>query len=581
MRLIEFQGHSSRQPEAVAGALQSQLGRLVRVGGGKRLYQVGDTDQYAAVYLIDGSTRAFALAWSHALKAVGVQTVYVWQKFDINKEPDFALDLPTTGEITDMIGQIGHFILHPQVGQISESVLSEARRSNDQEFMKFAQEMFPDRAHKLSMPDLMAIAQQYDVQIPTSIRMNQNLKVDSHHWNLSGGDGPASQDAETNKGLSQAMGAPVEEPDQDPAYQDALQLAKAKTVRRLAGQGKLYLMGRKANDAFFRVPGLEEYTAQLERLLSREIEAQGGANRPGMEQQYEDLKEKVTLVAGGQSAFIKSLLITGAPSSGKSFSVMQTIKGLGLQEGRDYVVKKGRITTVSMYRTLIEHINGLVLFDDCDSVVEDKNAINMLKGALDTDPVREISYDVRGTINTSVMDPQHREALVNAMSRILRGKPIDGDLEMIEPMMKRSGRGGDDEEDDFSYDANEPEGIDPERLHDAQAWVSKHLPNKIDFKGRIIFISNMDESEWDSAILTRAFAINMNFSSGEMLDYIDKIKGHLRTPNLSDEQKQEVMDFLRDLYTTGKLKRQVNFRLVQQAFDLRLASNWKRLVSML
>jgi len=80
---------------------------------------------------------------------------------------------------------------------------------------------------------------------------------------------------------------------------------------------------------------------------------------------------------------------------------------------------------------------------------------------------------------------------------------------------------------------------------------------------------------------TRAFAINMNFSSGEMLDYIDKIKGHLRTPNLSDEQKQEVMDFLRDLYTTGKLKRQVNFRLVQQAFDLRLASNWKRLVSML
>ena len=580
MRLIEFQGHSSRQPEAVAAALQSQLGKLVRVGGGKRHYTVGDSDQVAAVYLIDGTVRAFALAWSQSMKAVGVQTVYVWTQFDINEEPNFAVDLPTTGEITQMIPAIGHFILHPATGQLSESVITEARRSNDAEFMKFAQETFPDKANKLTMADLMAVASKYDVQIPTSIRMNQNLKVDAHHWNLSG--------AETQTGdlqsLSKDMGAPVEAPDDtiDPAYNNMVMLGKAKTVRQLAGKGRLELYGRKPNGAFMKIPGFEEYAAQMERMLERQLNDMGGTNRPGMEQQYEDLKEKVSLVAGGQSAFIKSLLITGAPSSGKSFSVMQTIKGLGLQEGKDYVVKKGRITTVSMYRTLIEQVNGMVIFDDCDSVVEDKNAVNMLKGALDTDPVREISYDVRGTVNTSVMDPAYRDEVVNAMSRILRGRPTAEDLTLIEIWMKRASTSSSSEDDDFDYGPDgEDEGLDPERVHAASAWVAKHLPNKIDFRGRIIFISNMDESEWDSAILTRAFAINMNFSSGEMLDYIDKIKGHLRTPNLTDEQKQEVMDYLRELYTTGKLKRQINFRLVQQAFDLRLASNWKRLVGML
>jgi hypothetical protein len=54
-----------------------------------------------------------------------------------------------------------------------------------------------------------------------------------------------------------------------------------------------------------------------------------------------------------------------------------------------------------------------------------------------------------------------------------------------------------------------------------------NLPNKIDFKGRIIFISNMREDEWDSAILTRCFHQNMEFSDAEMLDYIETIKQHI------------------------------------------------------
>jgi len=596
MRLVEFQGDSSRLPISVANILQRKLGGLQRVGGAKRVYEVGD-DHLAIVYVIGNSTKAIGIAWSRSTGAIGVDTIYIWEKFDINRSPDYALDIPTTGTFTDMVDEVVAWIQNPKVGKeapVAESVeqIDEmARRSNAQEFMQMARSKFGDAgAAKLTMAQMMALAQENEVQIPGDIRMGSEYKVDAHHWNLSGHS--ASEPDPTNSQLSQAMGAPVEQEPEvaDPAYQDALALAKAKTVRRMSGQGKVYLMGRKANGAFFRIPGLEDYSAQLERMLSRELATTGGKG-DSMEEQYDMLHDKVKLVAGGESNFIKSLLITGAPSSGKSFTVMKTINELGLKPGVNYIIKKGRITTVALYRTLIEQIDGMVVFDDCDSVVDDKNAINMLKGALDTDPVREISYDVRGTINTGVMEPADRDAYVNKISRILRGKPEEGDLETFERYVIKTGKNGNEDEFDDIPDDDEDEEVEAtgpgkyrysyNLLLKTQAYLERHLPNKIDFKGRIIFISNMDESEWDSAILTRAFSINMNFSSADMLDYIDKIKGHIKTPGLSDEEKQEVMDYLRELYTTGKLKRQVNFRIVQQCFDLRLTDNWRKLMTML
>lgn len=288
---------------------------------------------------------------------------------------------------------------------------------------------------------------------------------------------------------------------------------------------------------------------------------------------------------------------------------MKTIKKLGLTEGKDYIIKKGKITTLSMYRTLIEQIDGLVIFDDCDSVVDDSNAVNMLKGALDTDPIREISYDVRGTINTAVMEQDERIAFVDRVSRVLRGKPGKDDLEYFEARMKKKtdkaerDKKEDDPWDDgygsitdkdvaggemFNHykfdDEEEDEKPDPEmeaRIHEVQQWLAAHLPNKIDYRGRIIFISNMTEDKWDGAILTRAFTMNMNFSSIEMLNFIEKIKDSIQAPSLTDQQKTETLQYLRELWETGSIKRDINFRLVQQAFDLRLTSNWKKLLSTL
>jgi len=949
MRLVEFQGDSSRLPLNVVTALKSKIGKMQRVGGNKRIYEVGD-DHLGIVYLLGNTTKAIGVAWSRSTGAIGVDTIYVWNQFDITRQPDAELDLPVTGSFNEMLKDIVAWIVKPTTGEqeVSEDIEIDemASRTTASDFMSMAQAKFGEKAASLTLPEMMALAQENDVQIPGDIRTGSQFKVDAHHWNLLG-----RRPNDNNDQMSKQLGSPIEEPEDvatmDPAYQDVLDLAKAKTVRKMAAAGKLHLFGRKPNGAFWKVPGLETISAQLERMLSRQLQDMGGdGKRESMEEQYDMLHDKVKLVAGGESNFIKSLLITGAPSSGKAlaldtpiptpsgwttmgelkvgdtlydengnhckvtfatpiqlnrscyevefedgtivvadeehrwltstvasrqsnfrsrkteeikqkgtdqrhkrilprvvstleiynsltscgkvnhrisntkpivgndqkmpinpyilgmwlgdgcshvatlscgktdheqvksvleaenqpfkstltnrgvwhiqlsdgqggkyetklrtklrkldliknkhipdiylrssvenriallqglmdtdgsidkngncefsssneriaegfheillslgikstkktgkstlygvekktryrfifktsqpifrfkrklnriqcnyrrksttesrsissvrpvdsvpvrcitvdspnslflcsrsfipthntFTVMKTIKELGLSEGKDYVVKKGRISTNALYRTLIEQIDGMVLFDDCDSVVEDKNAVNMLKGALDTDPIREISYDVKGTLNTAVMDPEHRDEFVSKISRILRGKPIEGDLESFERYLKFD----DDEFDDIEVPDDEEfsdgEGkyhFSHNQLAKTQQYLTAHLPNKIDFKGRIIFISNMAEDEWDGAILTRAFAINMDFSSSEMLDYIEKIKGHIKTPGLSDEMKQEVMDYLRELYTVGKLKRQVNFRLVQQCFDLRLTDNWKKMMSMM
>ena len=47
---------------------------------------------------------------------------------------------------------------------------------------------------------------------------------------------------------------------------------------------------------------------------------------------------------------------------------------------------------MALYRALYENRASLLIIDDCDSVLTDKTALNILKSALDDKPVRVISY---------------------------------------------------------------------------------------------------------------------------------------------------------------------------------------------
>jgi hypothetical protein len=66
-------------------------------------------------------------------------------------------------------------------------------------------------------------------------------------------------------------------------------------------------------------------------------------------------------------------------------------EGEGIENA--YVTIKGFSTAKGLYRTLYENNGGIIVFDDCDSILKDAVALNILKGALDSYDRRYISWN--------------------------------------------------------------------------------------------------------------------------------------------------------------------------------------------
>lgn len=105
-------------------------------------------------------------------------------------------------------------------------------------------------------------------------------------------------------------------------------------------------------------------------------------------QRFNFLQDLTSMVVCGATP---SLIVTGEGGLGKTHTVTQTIKDNSLDEN-DFVIFKGYSTARGLYNTLYDHNGKLIIFDDCDSVLEDKVAINILKSALDSYETRQITW---------------------------------------------------------------------------------------------------------------------------------------------------------------------------------------------
>lgn len=99
-----------------------------------------------------------------------------------------------------------------------------------------------------------------------------------------------------------------------------------------------------------------------------------------------------------------SLIVTGEGGLGKTHSVTKTIEENDL-DSWEYVFFKGYSTARGLYNTLYDNNGKLIVFDDCDSVLEDKVAVNILKSALDSYEKRTISWMAK--MNKNDEYPQH------------------------------------------------------------------------------------------------------------------------------------------------------------------------------
>lgn len=105
-------------------------------------------------------------------------------------------------------------------------------------------------------------------------------------------------------------------------------------------------------------------------------------------ERFDFLKDLTSMVVCGVTP---SVIVTGEGGLGKTHIVNQTIEEANLLPS-EWISFKGYSTARGLYNTLFDNNGKLIIFDDCDSVLEDKVALNILKSALDSYETRQISW---------------------------------------------------------------------------------------------------------------------------------------------------------------------------------------------
>jgi hypothetical protein len=235
---------------------------------------------------------------------------------------------------------------------------------------------------------------------------------------------------------------------------------------------------------------------------------------------FEILKDMTKAVKSGD---VRAMIVTGPPGVGKSFGVEEVLakddlfNTLGERKPR-YEIVKGAMSAIGLYSKLYQFSDAknILVFDDCDSILLDDVALNILKAALDSSKKRTISW--------------------NTDSRLLR---------------------------------------------------SEGIPDKFEFKGGAIFITNLKFEnvrskklqDHLSALESRCHYIDLRMDTDrEKILRIQQIvkDGMLDSYELEDIAKDEVVNFINDHRGT---MRELSLRTVLKVADLRKSfpANWQNM----
>lgn len=211
---------------------------------------------------------------------------------------------------------------------------------------------------------------------------------------------------------------------------------------------------------------------------------------------FNDLRRYVKMVINGTQP---ALLVTGSPGVGKTYITGEEIKNAGLEKGKDWVKIKGKSTAAAMYISLYRNNGKLIVYDDCDSVFKDDNAVNILKGALDSEESeRDISWETAKEIKD----------------------PATGEI----------------------------------------------VPRSFNFKGRVIFLSNLPQKRVDSAIKSRAFVLEVALSPNDMVKYIEELMPKVM-PDEPMSLKKGALNTIKSVAAVNK-KVQLNMRTLLKAIKI-------------
>lgn len=241
---------------------------------------------------------------------------------------------------------------------------------------------------------------------------------------------------------------------------------------------------------------------------------------------YEDTLEHMSsLVDALVNGSFNALFITGKGGTGKTQTVEDVLAKAGLKDGQGYFKNTGTASAAGIYLLMYHHRNDIIVFDDSDGALGDQDARNLIKAATDTKASRKLVWNKKAPF---IFDPEQTHPAV-----------YKNDLTMA--------------------------------------------PKYFNFKGKIIFISNLplDKLDPDGAIRTRAFIINVNPTQEEIFAYMEKILMNIKLEGgatLNKSQRMEVLDVIKK----SKRREDASLRTLVRALNLAAsgAPNWPLLVKL-
>ena len=152
-------------------------------------------------------------------------------------------------------------------------------------------------------------------------------------------------------------------------------------------------------------------------------EVEGSANKKVVEtdeQGMDRIKERFDILDEMTNAtldgIVRGLVVTGPPGVGKTFGVEQVLEkdsifDMMADKPMRHTFVKGAMSAIGLYSTLYKYSDSksIVVLDDCDTILFNEDALNILKAALDSTKKRKISW--------------------NSDSNFLRREGVPGDFE--------------------------------------------------------------------------------------------------------------------------------------------------------
>jgi ABC-type dipeptide/oligopeptide/nickel transport system ATPase component len=106
------------------------------------------------------------------------------------------------------------------------------------------------------------------------------------------------------------------------------------------------------------------------------------------------------IAQGVANGHIRSAIVSGATGCGKSYTLESVLKNAERDGRINYNCVRGTISAITLYQELwnARKATDVLVLDDTDSIYGDLDALNLLKAALDTNPVRRVHYNKESRI---------------------------------------------------------------------------------------------------------------------------------------------------------------------------------------